>query len=59
MPPKVPKTTSIRDLEIPKTSFILVVRIGLSKNKVKDDTTLALAVNKSQISFKLLSIYKA
>jgi hypothetical protein len=38
MPPKVPKTTPIRDLEIPKTSPILVVRIGLSKDKVKDDT---------------------
>ena len=59
MPPKVPKTTPIRDLEIPKTSPILVVRIGLSKDKVKDDTTLALAISKSQISLKLLPIYKA
>jgi hypothetical protein len=59
MPPKVPKTTPTRDLEIPKTSSILVVRIGLSKDKVKDDTTLALAVGESQISLKLLPIYKA
>jgi hypothetical protein len=55
----VPKTTPIRDLEIPKTSPILVVQIGLFKDKVKDDTTLALAINKSQISLKLLLIYKA
>jgi hypothetical protein len=41
MPPKVPKTTPTRDLEIPKTSPILVVRIGLSKDEVEDDTTLA------------------
>jgi hypothetical protein len=47
MPPKVPKTTPIRDLEIPKTSFILVVRISLSKDEVKDDITLALVVGKS------------
>jgi hypothetical protein len=59
MPPKVPKTTPTRDLEIAKTSPILVVRIGLSKDKVKDDTTSALAVSKSQISLKSLSIYKA
>jgi hypothetical protein len=55
----VPKTTPTRDLEIAKTSPILVVRIGLSKDKVKDDTTSALAVSKSQISLKSLSIYKA
>jgi hypothetical protein len=55
----VPKTTSTRDLEIPKTSPILVVRIGLSKDKVKDDITLALVVGESQISPKLLPIYKA
>jgi hypothetical protein len=59
MPPKVPKTTPTRDLEIPKTSSILVVRIGLSKDKVKDDTTLALIISESQISLKLLPIYKA
>jgi hypothetical protein len=55
----VPKTTPTRDLEISKTSPILVVRIGLSKDKVKDDTTSALAVSKSQISLKSLSICKA
>jgi hypothetical protein len=59
MPLKVPKTTPTRDLEIPKTSSILVVRIGLSKDKVKDDTTLALIIGESQISLKLLPIYKA
>jgi hypothetical protein len=59
MPPKVPKTTPTRDLEISKTSPILVVRIGLSKDKVKDDITLALVVGESQISPKLLPIYKA
>jgi hypothetical protein len=59
MPLKVPKTTPIRDLEIPKTSLILVVKIGLSKDKVKDNTTLALAVGESQICLKLLPIYKA
>jgi hypothetical protein len=47
MPPEVPKTTLTRDLEIPKTSPILVVRIGLSEDEVKDDTTLALAVGES------------
>jgi hypothetical protein len=55
----VPETTPTRDLEIPKTSPILVVRIDLFKDKVKDDITLALAVGESQISLKLLPIYKA
>jgi hypothetical protein len=55
----VPETTPTRDLEIPKTSPILIVRIGLSKDKVKDDTTLALVIGESQISLKLLPIYKA
>jgi hypothetical protein len=55
----VPKTTPTRDLEIPKTSPILVVRIGLSKDEVEDDTTLALVVGESQISLKLLPICKA
>jgi hypothetical protein len=55
----VPKTTSTRDLKIPKTSSILVVRIGLSKDKVKNNTTLALVISKSQISLKLLPICKA
>jgi hypothetical protein len=59
MPPEVPKTTLTRDLEIPKTSPILVVRIGLSKDEVKDDTTSALAVGESQISLELLPICKA
>jgi hypothetical protein len=59
MPLKVPKTTSTRDLKIPKTSPILVVRIGLSKDKVKDNTTLALVISESQISLKSLPIYKA
>jgi hypothetical protein len=59
MPPKVPKTTSTRDLEIPETSPTLVVRIGLSKDEVKDDTTSALAISESQISLESLPICKA
>jgi hypothetical protein len=59
MPPKVPETTPTRDLEIPETSPTLVVRMGLSEDEVKDDTTSALAVGESQISLKSLPIYKA
>jgi hypothetical protein len=55
----VPKTTSTRDLEIPETSPTLVVRIGLSKDEVKDDTTSALAISESQISLESLPICKA
>jgi hypothetical protein len=55
----VPETTPTRDLEIPETSPILVVQIGLSKDEVKDDITLALVVGESQISLESLPIYKA
>jgi hypothetical protein len=47
MPLKVPKTTFIRDLKIPKASLILIVKIGLFKDKVKDNTILTLIINKS------------
>jgi hypothetical protein len=57
MPLSVPKLTLIRDLEMPNTSPMLVIRLDISKDKVKDNITLTLAINKSQLSLNLLSIY--
>jgi hypothetical protein len=57
MPLSVPKSTPTRDLEMPNTSSTLVVRLDVSKDKVKDDTTLTPAISKSQLSLDLLPIY--
>ena len=59
MPLSVPESTSTRDLEMPNTSPMSVVQLDVSEDKVKDDTTLALIIGESQISLKLLPIYKA
>jgi hypothetical protein len=63
MPPIVPETTSTRDLEIPETSPILVVRLDQSRDKAiaplannKDITSPA--NNKALFSLDLLLIYK-
>jgi hypothetical protein len=56
MPLSIPKSTSIRDLEMPNTSSTLVVQLDVSKDKVKDNTTLTLAISKSQLSLDLLPI---
>jgi hypothetical protein len=39
------------------TSPTLVIQLDVSKDKVKDDTTLTLAISKSQLSLDLLPIY--
>jgi hypothetical protein len=57
MPLSIPKSTPTRDLEMPNTSSTLVVRLDVSKNKVKDDTTLTPAISESQLSLNLLPIY--
>jgi hypothetical protein len=57
MPLSVPESTPTRDLEMPNTSPTLVVRLDVSKDKVKDDTTLTPAVTESQLSLDLLPIY--
>jgi hypothetical protein len=57
MPLSIPKSTSTRDLKMPNTSPTLVMRLDVSKDKVKDDTTLTLVISKSQLSLDLLPIY--
>jgi hypothetical protein len=57
MPLSVPESTPTRDLEMPNTSPTLVVRLDVSEDKVKDDTTLTPAVTESQLSLDLLPIY--
>jgi hypothetical protein len=57
MPLSIPKSTPTRDLKMPNTSFTLVVQLDVSKDKVKDNTTLTLAINKSQLSLNLFPIY--
>jgi hypothetical protein len=57
MPLSIPELTPTRDLEIPNTSPMSVVRLDVSKDKVKDNTTLTLAVNESQLSLDSLPIY--
>jgi hypothetical protein len=63
MPPIVPKTTPTRDLEIPKSSPILVVCLDQSRDKAitppannKDITSPA--SNKALFSLDLLPIHK-
>jgi hypothetical protein len=56
MPPSVPESIPTRDLEMPNTSPTLVVRLDVSEDEVKDDTTLTLAVSESQLSLDLLPI---
>jgi hypothetical protein len=56
MPPSVPESTPTRDLEMPNTSPTLVVRLDVSKDEVKDDTTLTPAVGESQLSLDSLPI---
>jgi hypothetical protein len=63
MPPIIPKTTLIRDLKIPKTSFILVIRLDQSRDKaiaplVNNKDITSLAGNKALFSLDSLSIYK-
>jgi hypothetical protein len=41
---------------MPNTSPTLVIRLDVSKDKVKDDTTLTLVISKSQLSLDLLPI---
>jgi hypothetical protein len=57
MPLSILKSTPTRDLKIPNTSPTLVMRLDVSKDKVKDNTTLTPAINKSQLSLNLLPIY--
>jgi hypothetical protein len=50
MPLTIIKLTPIRDLKVPKmpkTSFILVIQLDLSKDKVKDNIIITLVINKS------------
>jgi hypothetical protein len=56
MPLSIPKSTPTRDLKMPNTSPTLVVRLDVSKDKVKDNTTLTLVINKSQLSLNSLPI---
>jgi hypothetical protein len=56
MPLSVPKSTPIRDLKMPNTSSTLVMRLDVSKDKVKDDTTLTLAISESQLFLDSLPI---
>jgi hypothetical protein len=56
MPPSVPESTPTRDLEMPNTSPTLVVRLDVSEDEVKDDTTLTPAVGESQLSLDSLPI---
>jgi hypothetical protein len=56
MPPSVPESTPTRDLEMPNTSPTSVVRLDVSEDEVKDDTTLTPAVGESQLSLDSLPI---
>jgi hypothetical protein len=63
MPPVVPKTTSIRDLEMPESSFILVVRLDQSGDKAiaplaNNKDIASPASNKALFSLDLLFICK-
>ena len=56
MPLSVPESTPTRDLEMPNTSPTSVVRLDVSEDEVKDDTTLTPAVGESQLSLDSLPI---
>jgi hypothetical protein len=63
MPSIISKTTSTRDLEIPKTSSILVVYLDQSGDKaitplVNNKDIISSAGNKTLFSLDLLLIYK-